>query len=77
MIRYYADDYSSREYLIVLHFLKMMYYFVCYFVSIKILKSIYKEKNHRMKYSCIIEINRSDYNYHARLIIIIGGAIIT
>lgn len=46
MIRYYTDDYSNspREYLIVLYFLKMMYYFVCYFVSIKISKSTYKEK---------------------------------
>lgn len=49
-----------------------MYYFVCYFVSIKISKSTYKEKNHRIKYSCISEINKSDdYNYHPRLIIII------
>lgn len=49
-----------------------MYYFVCYFVSIKISKNTYKEKNHRIKYSCISKINKSDdYNYHPRLIIII------
>lgn len=69
----------TREYLILLYFLKIIYiisYIVfLYVVSIKISKSIYKEKNHRMKYSCISEINRSnDYNYHDRLIITIREA---